>query len=480
MLNRTAYAPVLRWFLHLVAVGVAYYISARVGLLLAFEDTGASPVWPPTGVALASILILGYGVWPGVFLGAFCANVAIFGERADAGMHTVLIASSMIGVGSTLEAVFGAYLFRKFINDKPVLVKPQCVFALVVVGAIMCLGSCLIGPASICVSGLASWDVYHTMLFTWWFGDFAGVLVVFPVFLGWRPWKDVSFSILKIGELAVILTVLVAIWVLEFGGHLPMHLSGAAAQLVFPILLLVAFRFGQREAAVGTALVSAMAIWGTVNGTGPFATETLNTSLILLQVSLCVVAVMILTLAVGISSRRRFEDALKESESAYRALTENSPGFICRFLPGGEITYVNDVYCEYFNKTRDQLVGTSFLDLIPESDRQLVKKSIESLTVSAPQKTYEHKVVRDDGEIGWQRWTDRAMFDKEGKIVAYQSIGEDITPYKQAEEDLKTSEKRNRLLVENIPLGIALVDSTYTISMVNTKQAEILKKTRVS
>ncbi len=476
MLNRTAYAPVLRWLLRVVSVGVIYYISARVGLLLAFEGTGASPVWPPTGVALASILIFGYGVWPGVFLGAICANVAIFGGRADASIHTVLLASSMIGVGSTLEAVAGAHLFRKFISHKPVLEKPQNVFALIVVGAIMCLGSCLIGPASICVLKLASWEVYRTMLFTWWFGDFAGVLIVFPVFLGWRRWKMLDFSILKITELAVILAVLVAIWVLEFGGHLPAHLSGVAAQLVFPILLLVALRFGQREAAVGTALVSAMAIWGTVNGTGPFVTETLNTSLILLQASLCVVAVMILTLAVGISNRRRFEDALKESESAYRALTENSPGLICRFFPDGEITYVNDAYCEYFNKSRDQLIGTSFLDLIPESDRPLVISSISSLTINEPIKTCEHKVVRNDGEICWHRWTDRAMFDNKGRVVAYQSIGEDITAYKRAEENLRASEKRYRLLVENIPLGIALIDSTYSILMVNNKKAEIFRK----
>jgi len=142
-----------------------------------------------------------------------------------------------------------------------------------------------------------------------------------------------------------------------------------------------------------------------------------------------------------ITERRQTEEALLASEERYRAVAEEIPVLICRFLPGNEITYANDTYCKYFEKTPQELVGSSFLMLIPEEDRETVARNILALTVESPTQSHEHHVITSTGEFRWHRWTNRALFDKRGKPIAYQAIGEDITDRKQAEEAIKQRER---------------------------------------
>lgn len=130
--------------------------------------------------------------------------------------------------------------------------------------------------------------------------------------------------------------------------------------------------------------------------------------------------------------RRRIGDL-----EQYRAVVEDSPGLVCRFLPDSEIVFVNAAYCEYFGKTREELVGRKFTSLIPEADRQAVLDRILSLTVETPSMTHEHKVTAADGQVRWQRWTNRALFDEQGRAVLFQFFGEDITEGKQALEETR-------------------------------------------
>ena len=138
-----------------------------------------------------------------------------------------------------------------------------------------------------------------------------------------------------------------------------------------------------------------------------------------------------------ITERKQAEDALRESEERYRGVVQDTPVLICRFLPDGEIIFVNRTYCEYFARTPEELVGSPFLSLIPESDRETVMANISALTVESPMQSHEHQVIVHDGDTRWQRWNNRALFDARGKVVAYQSIGVDITERVQAEEKIR-------------------------------------------
>ena len=111
---------------------------------------------------------------------------------------------------------------------------------------------------------------------------------------------------------------------------------------------------------------------------------------------------------------KKTEQALRESEDRYRAVVEDIPALICSFRPGGEITFVNKAYCDYFNKTREELVGSNFTKLIPDSEQKDVMDNISALTLESPTMSHEHRVYASNGEIRWQHWTNRALFDDLG------------------------------------------------------------------
>jgi integral membrane sensor domain MASE1 len=104
--------------IEIVVIAIIYYGAARLGLLLAFQNTNASPVWPPSGIAFAAILLLGYRVWPGVMIGAFLANFVVFLANKPADIGPIIAVSSFIAMGNTLEAVSGAFLLHRFIGSR--------------------------------------------------------------------------------------------------------------------------------------------------------------------------------------------------------------------------------------------------------------------------------------------------------------------------------------------------------------------------
>lgn len=152
--------------------------------------------------------------------------------------------------------------------------------------------------------------------------------------------------------------------------------------------------------------------------------------------------------ALDITEEYQKNKRIRINEEQYKAIVENQTNLICRFLPDYTLTYVNKAYCNYFNKSFDELVGTSFLALIPKKDHEKIKKHLNSLNVNNSTITYEHQVINSKGEICWQRWTDQAFFDNEGNIVEYQSVGIDITELKNKEKYLEETCSKIKIQVE--------------------------------
>jgi PAS domain S-box-containing protein len=147
------------------------------------------------------------------------------------------------------------------------------------------------------------------------------------------------------------------------------------------------------------------------------------------------------TVFTDITERKRAEDALRESEARYRAVVQDQTELICRFTPDGKLSFVNDAYCRYFGKDADELIGQTFIPMIPEEDREIVKTHFASVDQDNPVLEHEHRVIPRDGKICWQRWINRGIFDKSGHMVEFQAVGRDITERKRAEEKLlKTNE----------------------------------------
>jgi PAS domain S-box-containing protein len=129
--------------------------------------------------------------------------------------------------------------------------------------------------------------------------------------------------------------------------------------------------------------------------------------------------------------------ALLMSEERYRAIVEDQTELICRFLPDGTLTFVNEAYCRYFGKRREELIGQSFIPMIPEEDKPQVVAAFNSLDKSNRVVTYEHRVILSDGRLRWQQWTDRLVFFNNKEILEYASVGRDITERKKAEDELR-------------------------------------------
>jgi PAS domain S-box-containing protein len=143
------------------------------------------------------------------------------------------------------------------------------------------------------------------------------------------------------------------------------------------------------------------------------------------------------------------QHALQQSEERYRNVVEDQTEFICRFLPDGTHVFVNNAYCRYFNKTREEIIGYNFQPELFLEDRKHVREMFASLTLENPVGYIRQRVIFPDGSIRWQRWVDRAIYDKSGTIVEYQSVGRDITNVKAAELALAESEQRYRNVVED-------------------------------
>jgi len=312
-----------RWVIGILSVALLYYFGATLGLRLAFEKTNASPVWPSSGIALAAVLLLGYRIWPGIALGAFLANVVGFLANQAASASTVLVVSAVISIGNTLEAMAGAFLLQRWVGAGNPFYRTQDGFTFTAVAFLACCVSPSVGTTSVSLAGIAPPAAYGAVWFTWWLGDTMGALLVTPLLLTWGGAPQTRSSASRRVEAGLLfVSLLVASWV-GFGGRLP----GTEAQyplafLPIPWLVWAAFRFGPRGAASAAILTSAVAVWHTVHGAGPFVQSSVNESLLLLQAFVGIVAVTILTMAAAVAERRDAEARLRTAHDGLEARVE--------------------------------------------------------------------------------------------------------------------------------------------------------------
>jgi PAS domain S-box-containing protein len=152
------------------------------------------------------------------------------------------------------------------------------------------------------------------------------------------------------------------------------------------------------------------------------------------------------------------EATRRRAEESYRRLIEDQRELICRFLPNGTVTFVNDAFCRYFGKTREELIGHFATPLVPEEDRPLVSGALARLSREVPVVEIEHRIITPGGEIRWLNWRERALFNDAGKIAEFQSLGLDVTDRKRAEEQAARSEALARLVKQqNLELSTPLI-----------------------
>ncbi len=298
----------------IAGLAALYFTAAKLGLTLAFLNASATAVWPPTGIALAALLLMGTRVWPGVFLGAFLANLTTAGTP---------MTSLGIAAGNTLEALLGASLVNKFAGGRDAFDQAQNIFRFVLLAAMISTTvSATMGVSTLSLSGFVRPGDYGPVWLTWWLGDAAGALVIASFVLLWSRHPHVTWTREQMLEGAFLIVAVLVVAGVVFGGLFSFE------YLTVPLLAWAAFRFGPRETATVIVLLSGIAIWGTLHGAGPFLAATQNASLLLLQAFMAIMALVNLPVAAVVAERRQAEERLRESEQRFRTLYQRERGTV--------------------------------------------------------------------------------------------------------------------------------------------------------
>jgi signal transduction histidine kinase/integral membrane sensor domain MASE1 len=303
----------------LVAVVAVYFVAGKAGLeYFAFVHASASPVWPPAGIALAALLLFGTRTWPAVLVAAFLVNVTTAGS---------VLTSLAIAAGNTLEGLVGAHLATRFVGGRRAFERASDSFRFLLAAAAPSAAvSATVGVLTLGLAGSAASSDLDLIWATWWLGDVAGAMVVVPVLLLWSRHRGLGRLAERPLEAVLLLAAVVGVGQVVFGGAVPFATKTYPLEfLAIPVLLWAAFRFGPRETATAILALAGLAVAGTVRGFGPFAVNTPNESLLLLQVFMGTMAATILPVATLVWDRRRVEDeraVLLAREQAARAEAE--------------------------------------------------------------------------------------------------------------------------------------------------------------
>ncbi len=342
----------------LALLALFYFAAGKLGLMLAIVNPSATAVWPPTGIALAALLVLGYRAWPAILAGAFLVNITTSGS---------VPASLMIAGGNTLEALAAAYLVNRYANGRHVFERARDIFRFIVLAGLASTTiSATIGVGSLVLNGLAPpSNVPHVWL-TWWLGDATGALIVAPVLILWANFiRDRDRT--RILEAALLMLSLLVV-----GGAAFSDMSSIGIQsypvyfLVLPVVVWFAFRLGPPETATAILFLSGLAISGTLAGSGPFSRYPANEALLLLQGYMSIVAITFLSLAAVVAERRRTEQALTHSEHKYNTVVETARDVVVTINDRSEILYINAAAEKLFGYRVAEMIGQNLSMLMPE------------------------------------------------------------------------------------------------------------------
>ncbi|MET9626450.1 MASE1 domain-containing protein [Lentzea sp. NPDC006480] len=289
-----ALRPIPRTTITILAVAVAYYATAKVGLVLALVKGQVTPLWLPTGISVAALLMSGRKIWPGIALGALTANIAL-----GAGPAGIL----MITIGNTLAPLAAWYLLNRF-GFRQQLDRLKDALLLVFAGALgAMLISAVVGAAALKITGEIPWHDVPAVVSVWWTGDAMGVLVFTPLLLTLPRTWNVSPS--RLAEAAGLLIATAALASFVTTSELRLLF------LVFPMLIWAALRFQHAIAAPCALIISVAAVMSAAGG--HFAQTDLLTTMIVLQAFNGSVALTGLILSAITSERNEAKQAIERA-----------------------------------------------------------------------------------------------------------------------------------------------------------------------
>jgi PAS domain S-box-containing protein len=452
---RTSFAGLTRS----AGVALLYFIAGKIGLSLAVLNASTSPFWPPAGISVAALLLFGRDVWPGIAVGAFLVNLTTSGSWQ---------AALTIAAGNTLQGLCAAWLVTRLGRGVHALERSTDVFRFAVLaGLVASLVSATVGVSSLLLVGLTNLAEYRALWLTWWIGDAAGVMVFAPaVMLLWidrRPWTRAAAL-----EAAGLFAVLGMVSLLVFGGWDPLSVGNyPIGFFIIPIVLWPAFRLGPRETAVSVALLSIVAVAGTVRGYGPYGRWPPNEALLLVQMFCSVIAVTTTSVAAVVAEGKRLHEQLERRVAKRTEQIRSTNADLrleiaereriqaelraseARLLEAQAVAHVGswewDVVSDtvWWSEELYRIFGLDlrsspathdgFLTRVHPDDRQAVRSAVALALDEGTSFALEHRIIRPDGAERVVAARGHAVCDASRRPIRLLGTGQDVTERKAAE-----------------------------------------------
>jgi PAS domain S-box-containing protein len=415
-------------------LAAVYFAAAKLSLLVAIPPGYATAIWPPSGIALAALLLWGNRLWPGVLLGSFAANLSVEGA---------LVASLVIATGSTLQTYAIATLVRRHLGVPRRFARVQEVLmfvGLVAGGAIIAPTLALL-PLAI-VYPLQVHDLVSNW-WTWWQGDACGMLIFTPLLLSWTV-PGIAWPRQKVLEAVIFAVLLFAAGEIVFNGGF------GRTFVMVPFIVWAAFRFGQREVTTTSAAICAMALWYTLRGEiGPFADLPRNETLLLLLIFVSTVVVTGLVLCAVLAQLEASRDELErrvlertrllaDTERRFRLMVESVVDYAIFMLDAeGRVASWNAGAQRIKGYAAGEIVGEHFSRFYPAEEIARGKPQ-RALEVASREGRFEEEGwrLRKDGSTFWASVVITAVRDDTERLLGFAEVTRDLTERKQVEAAL--------------------------------------------
>lgn len=398
----------------------AYVGAAKLGLGLDVSHGVITPVWAPSGIALAALLILGARYWPAVAVGAFVANAT-----SDA---TLAVAAG-ITVGNTAAAIVGALLVRR-LGFTFALDRVRSVLALVIGGALISTTVSATNGVTVLTLADATEDSFGSAWVLWWFGDAIGVLMVAPLMLVLYASRHARPTPPRLVEGVALLAAVATASAIVF-------LAGAwrYPYLIFPALLWAALRFKQIGAATASFLVGAIGTWGAVEGTIPIGGGTATEQVQLAQAVFALVVVSMLIVGATLAEREAGREAL--ARTASRLSEAQSIAHIGSWewdIRGDVVTWSDELYRVFgLDRGSEPLTYRSYLECVHPDDRTFADETVRHSLEDRQPFAYEHRIVRPNGSERVVSSRGRVLLDGDGSVTMV-GTAQDVTEQRQVEK----------------------------------------------
>lgn len=470
-----------------IGLAVVYLVAAKLGLLFALVHGSVSLVWPPAGIAIASLVIWGIPVLPGVAIGAFAANVASGGSW---------LFPLVAALGNSGEALLGAVLLQRVLRFRCELMRVRDILGIPLFAAISATVAATAGASALWYGGGVGSSAFLRTWFHWWLGDTVGMIVVAPVVFTLKAYgvpKAVSAS--RAFEAAALMAALFLGGLALFGVVFPTW--PALSILILPLLILVAFRFTLREVAFANMFVAIGAAIGAGRTFGMSHPDILARGLLTLSVLLLVSCLTTQLLGAILAQWRRTEKALRAERQQLRDIIE--------FLPDATFIVDQDKRVVAWNHAIEQMTGVKKDEVIGQADYAYAPPFfgerrpvlIDFLDVPSSSLETRYKFVKRVGETviaesfiprlnngaGMHlRGVAAPLRDRQGRRFGAIECIRDVTEQKLVEQALREKEQKYRELVEHANSIILHWDSEGRITFLNEfglrffgySQAEIL------